>query len=405
MIRHLLKLVWNRKHANALVIVEILFSFLVVFIVSTLTLALAMSWRRPLGYEWRDVWVVNVDFPNQDDDLLREQSRSNLQRLLREARSFPEVVAAAGSATPAYGFSTRIGSWKVNGKQIDSQTDIATDGFDSVMKVKMLYGRWFNQDDEAGNLHPIVVDSDLARAAYDTDDVVGRIFDFGDKHAVYKVVGVVAPFRAHGELTRSAVDMSFFRSPLEKADQLMAPQNIVIRVRPGTTEAFEAALASRIHQAAPDLSFRILRMQQMRTKMLGLRLAPVMIGGVVALFLIAMVTLGMTGVLWQNVTSRTREIGLRRALGATPGGVRAQVLAEVVALASMALVLGLAVALQLPLLGALRWFVLWTWVTPAAFAAGLVLSVAIIYGITILCGLYPSWLASRVEPAEALRHE
>jgi ABC-type antimicrobial peptide transport system permease subunit len=57
------------------------------------------------------------------------------------------------------------------------------------------------------------------------------------------------------------------------------------------------------------------------------------------------------------------------------------------------------IVLQLPILGA------FTLVTPAAFSAGFVLALATIYALTVLCGLYPSWLASRLEPADALRYE
>jgi putative ABC transport system permease protein len=122
-------------------------------------------------------------------------------------------------------------------------------------------------------------------------------------------------------------------------------------------------------------------------------------GGIVALFLISMVALGLTGVLWQNVTKRTREIGLRRAMGASGKQVNRQILLEVVLLATIALLAGSVIVLQLPILGA------FTIVTPAAFSTGFALALATIYALTVLCGLYPSWLASRLQPADALRYE
>jgi putative ABC transport system permease protein len=133
--------------------------------------------------------------------------------------------------------------------------------------------------------------------------------------------------------------------------------------------------------------------------MTRMRLAPLVIGGVIGTFLIAMVALGLTGVLWQNVTRRTRELGLRRAMGASSGSVHRQVLAEVILLATIALVLGSIVALQLPILGVLEL------VTREAFVFGFAGALAAIYALTVLCGLYPSWLASRLQPADALRYE
>ena len=99
------------------------------------------------------------------------------------------------------------------------------------------------------------------------------------------------------------------------------------------------------------------------------------------------------------MTRRTREIGLRRALGASGTGVRTQVLTEVALLTTLALIAGVLIVAQLPILGA---FAL---IPPPVFVFGVIAALAVIYGITITCGLYPSWLASSVPPAEALRYE
>jgi putative ABC transport system permease protein len=149
----------------------------------------------------------------------------------------------------------------------------------------------------------------------------------------------------------------------------------------------------------PDLSFDVRRLDRMRDFANRMRATPLIVGGIIALFLISMVALGLTGVLWQNVTRRTRELGLRRAVGASGTGVRRQILAEVALLATLAVIVGLVVVLQLPLIGVFAIF------TPTVFTAGIVAALAVIYGITLASGLYPSWLASRLEPAEALRYE
>jgi putative ABC transport system permease protein len=74
-------------------------------------------------------------------------------------------------------------------------------------------------------------------------------------------------------------------------------------------------------------------------------------------------------------------------------------MAEVALLATLAVIAGVIIVLQLPLLGLMHV------VTTGEFSAGFVSALAVIYGITLLCGAYPSWLASRIEPAEALRYE
>jgi putative ABC transport system permease protein len=79
--------------------------------------------------------------------------------------------------------------------------------------------------------------------------------------------------------------------------------------------------------------------------------------------------------------------------------VRKQVLIEVALIATLAVIVGLVVILQLPLLG------IFTAITPLVFTLGILAALAAIYTITLVSALYPSWLASRLMPAEALRYE
>jgi putative ABC transport system permease protein len=126
---------------------------------------------------------------------------------------------------------------------------------------------------------------------------------------------------------------------------------------------------------------------------------PLVIGAVVAGFLILMVGLGLVGVLYQNVVRRTSELGLRRALGASGASVRRQVLAELLALTTLAVILGAVVFLQTPLLG------LAAAIPAVVVVEAVVLAAAMIYAFVALCGAYPSWLATRVQPARALQHD
>ena len=112
--------------------------------------------------------------------------------------------------------------------------------------------------------------------------------------------------------------------------------------------------------------------------------------------------LGLTGVVWQSVTERTREFGLRRAKGATIANVRQQVLVELTIMSSIALIAGVALVGQLPLLPLPT--DIWVF-PPSVFITSVVVSVAAIYVLTLLCGWYPSRLATRIRPAEALHYE
>jgi putative ABC transport system permease protein len=398
MIRHLLKLVWHRKRTNALLIVEILASFLVVFVVVTMAMSLLLRWNEPLGFDYHDVWRIAMSSkdlpPNADDD----PNRPAREQLLREVRAFRQVIDVALSDTPAYGNGTWDSSQTINGRTVEMTCDNVTDGFANVMRLKLLRGRWFSTADDALAYTPAVIDADLAQQMYGDADPIGQKVYSSSADATERVVGVIAPFRKDGEITPTARNMIFFRKTLAKPNGVV-PRSMLLRIRPGTSPDFEQTLIQRLHAVSPDTALQVHHMERMRDTFLRLRLAPVLVLGLVCLFLIAMVALGLTGVLWQTVTRRTREIGLRRALGANGSNVRAQILGEVALLTTLALIAGCVIVLQLPLLGAFGL------VHPRVFTLGVVVALAAIYAITLLCGAYPSWLASRVEPAEALRYE
>jgi putative ABC transport system permease protein len=396
LIRHLLKLVWHRKRENSLVMAEIFFSFLVLFAVITAATAVLSRWNAPLGFSWQNVWMIQFDHrdlePNQED----EQFRATMQKLLTEVKSFPQVADAAVGMTPPFGNRTSSGVWRIDGKKIELTRDEVSDSYANTMQMKPIRGRWFGPDDDAAGFKPVVIDSDLAKALYGDKDPIGAKFD-SDGTTIMRVVGVVPPYRKNGEISQPGVNMAFFRVSFTGKGRMA--DNMLVRVRPGTPAQVEEEITKRLHAVDPASSFRVRRMESMREFALRARLSPIVILGIIALFLIAMVALGLTGVLWQNVTRRTRELGLRRALGATGVGVRRQVLTEVALLSTLAVIIGVVMVLQLPLLG------VFSLVSPAIFTFGLIASLVLIYAITLLCAAYPSWLASVVEPAEALRYE
>ena len=131
-----------------------------------------------------------------------------------------------------------------------------------------------------------------------------------------RVVGVIADFRKDGEIAPLG-NYVFDRIVVRPTSAL--PKNILVKVRAGTPIAFEDALARSLQQIDPGWSVVVKPLSESRATQLRLRLAPLVFLGLVGLFLLLMVVLGLTGVLWQNVTRRTREIGLRRAKGRRPG--------------------------------------------------------------------------------------
>jgi putative ABC transport system permease protein len=406
-IRHYLKLIWNRKRSNLLIMVEIFLSFLVVFGVVTIGLRYADTYRRPLGFSREDVWAVQVDIRSitMEDQDVSPEVLETYRQLLSAARELPEVVAAAGVSSAPYGHShwtsgSDFGSWRL--RYAVAQ---ATDDFARVVGLELTRGRWFDSRDDGANYVPVVINERLADEIFGGKNPVGNAVPQeknrdGTMDPEMRVVGVVREYRQDGELpgSRTPENYLFRRHNLDDAAH-RPPDNLLVKVRRGTTAAFEEKLVRRLQAAARDWSFEVQTLDQMRDDWFQETLTPLLAGGVVAGFLILMVGMGLTGVLWQTVTQRTREVGLRRAKGATIADIRVQILGELVVMTSVALLAGAAVVVQFPLLKLIDF------VPAGVYTASLVVSAACIYLLTVACAWYPSRMATRIQPAEALHYE
>jgi len=403
MIRHLLKLVWRRKRVHGLLVVEIFASFLVLFGVASAGIYFGGNWVRPLGFDWRNVWVLDLvpDGSADDPEVAARQGREYLA-LLSELRASPGVVAAAGASSTPYHQSTWV--WTndlASGASVEMHLSAVGDGFFDVLSIPLVAGRAFAPDDAALDWIPLVIDRELAAAWFGDEDPIGKNPPWGDDDAEerqrYRVVGLIDDYRKDGELA-GATNFAFRLLDIEGSDPDRFSQ-LVLRTAATPPPGFEEELLERFRRLAPGWSFDIHSLADMRSERLRLRLAPLGACVVVAGFLLLMVALGLVGVMWQNVTQRTREIGLRRATGASASAIRRQVLLEMLLMAGFGVAIGVTVVLQLPILG---WF-------PALdgglVSSGLVAATLLIAALTVLCGVYPSRLATAVHPAEALHYE
>ncbi|MFP5286080.1 MAG: ABC transporter permease [Thermoanaerobaculia bacterium] len=402
MMRHLLKLVWNRKRTNALIILEIFFSFLVVFVVATLGLYFWDNYRQPLGYTWQNVWKVSVDMKSEggrnDDDATKAARLKVVERMVREIEALEPIESAAVAMISPYDQGGWTSGERIDGKQIEMEANAATDRFADVMGMKVVSGRWFQETDSEVAYDPIVIDQDLARELYGDDDAVGK--ELGEPQPGEKprrIVGVVSEFRKSGELS-ARTNFMFQRLRLD-VPFWFEPRSILVKVKPGTPAAFEEELATLLQGIAPEWSFQVRPLPQERTSVFREMLAPLVAGGIIAFFLLLMVALGLFGVLWQNLLQRTRELGLRRAAGASRSSVHRQVISEQAILTSFGVLLGVILVIQIPVLDLVGF------IRPEVFAGGLLFAMAAIYLLSTLCAFYPSSMASRVQPAEALRYE
>jgi putative ABC transport system permease protein len=392
MFRHLLLLVWQRKRANGLLLLEIFFTFLVLFVLAAAGFELAGRLGSARGYAIDDVWSIEVRHgeSSSDDDWTLTQV-NGMAALLREAERQPEIAAAALALTTPYELGARTSVYGFESGAVETEANEVSDGFAEVLGLELVAGRWFAPEDDALGYEPLVIDRDLARTLYGNADPVGQ--RFGDDDGA-RVIGVVRDYR-RSEL-QAAGNYLFERVRVGNLDD-RPPSRLLVRVQAGTTTAFQEELVRRLRQVMPEWSYEINALVDVRRAALRLRLAPLLAGAVIALFLLVMVALGLAGVVYQNLAQRTREIGLRRALGAAAPDVRVQLLGELLVLTALALAAGSVLVLQLP--------VLVPFLSLELAAIGLGLATLGMLALVLVAGWVPATLATRLDPSSALRYE
>ena len=389
MIRHLCKLVWNRKRANALTAFQIFISFLIVFITASIAVDNADNYRRPLGFSYENRWVVNFwrDRELPLDSEVEAPSRRQVYQALESFDWIESVASADGAAIP-YG-SSRWGS-TIDGQPV--YHGAVSDEFYGVFNLDLVNGRWFSEEDAALDWEPLVITQPLSEALFGREDPIGQqVEEWKRGKGNARVVGVVSDYRRRGEFS----EPGFFLLTRVEDD---AHVDFLVKVRPGTPLTAQEQIDKRLKAMAPGYRVNITTLEEDRASSFKLSLIPLFAAGVVSVLVLGMVALSLSGVLWQRTTLRTEEIGLRRALGGSAASIYAQLAGEIVVVASIGVIAGLLVIMQFPLLELLNY-------TSEIYALSLAFAALVIYGLVIVCSLYPGRLACQVRPVEALHHE
>ena len=393
MIRHLFKLMWNRKRSNFLMIVEIFFSFLVLFGVSCLLLNFYANSKLPLGYQYENVWMLTTYAHDTPD----AEKRARMSQLMKRLDAFPQIEhAALASNNGPYSNSMSVTNLKLDNKKKDANIITVQDNaFYDAMSLTLVSGRWFNDQDEASHRNPVVITQDVADYFFGQEPAVGKTIQHGDTEKT--VVGVVSAYKPSGEMGRFA--SSYFERTSLNDTTARVQDAVYLKIKPGTSPQFEEEILEAASSIGTGWTINLRQMKDMRSSYLKQILVPMVILAIVCAFLILNVALGLFGVLWHSINKRHSEIGLRRAIGATGGDVYRQFIGEILVVATFGLMLGSFFAVQFPLLDLIEDF------RTEIYIQAIVVSVLLIYALVILCALYPSRQAATIHPAIALHED
>jgi predicted permease len=271
-------------------------------------------------------------------------------------------------------------------------------GYLPAMKIPLRAGRYFSEGDGNETLKVAIVDEFLARKYWPAGKAVGGHIRRGidDTHKPYTVVGVVGSVKSEdiADLSqRGEVYWNYKQAP-------QGTMHVVVKTAANDTQAV-AAVRAALRQADPELPlFDVKTMPERVTRSVRDRKAAMVICLVFALLALALSAIGIYGVLAYTVTQRTREFGIRMALGASAGDVVGMVIRHGVRLAALGLAFGVAGALGITrLMTTMLYGVRPT--DPLVFA-----SVAVaLMAVAVAASVVPSLRITRIRPANALRYE
>jgi predicted permease len=332
-----------------------------------------------------------------------------IRQIIDSVGALPGVQAVAIHVDPPFLGGGRRETFNVEGHDDPSPGNghpaafnILSGRFFDAMDIPVIRGRDFNDDDTAASAPVAIVNETMARAFWPKEDAIGKRLRFNydkNRERWYSIVGVVRDVKYRGRLMEPAPQVFVSGlQPFYKADDPFA--SIVVRTA-GDPAGIAAAVRSRIWDVDRDQP--ILRLQPLERVLWASAAEPrvyMLLLGLFAAIALVIACAGIYGLSAYAVVRRTREIGVRLAIGATPRQILSLLLGQGMALILVGSGIGVAGALALTrvMSGLLHGI---TATDGPTFLAVLILFA----GVALLSTLLPARRATRIDPTIAFRYE
>jgi putative ABC transport system permease protein len=389
------------RFRSSLATVQIAFSMVLLVLAGLFTQSLANVGKVDLGL--RADSVATFSIAPVLNGYNAERSRELFRRIEEELAALPGVVSVASSMVPVVAGDNWGSNVSVEGFEAAPDTDRNASynevgpGFFRALQIPLLAGRDFSETDTLGGARVAIVNETFARKFALGADAVGKRMATGSGDELdIEIIGLLKD--AKYSQVKDEIPPQFFLARHQNEDlgfmnfyirTSLNPEQVLAAI-PGVVSTLDSNLPVNGLATLPD----VIRDTVFLDRLIGL------LSSGFAVLATLLAATGLYGVLSYSVTQRTREIGLRQALGATPRRLRGMVLRQV---GWMALVGGLVGLVFAILLGRAAEAVLFglSGYDPAVLSG----AVAVLGAVVLVAGYLPAQRASRIMPMEALRYE
>jgi putative ABC transport system permease protein len=366
---------------------------------------LIQSFRRVLqvdpGFKAQNLLTMQISVNNPDG----QQVANFFEQLQQRVRNLPGVKSVAVSNGLPFGVTNHPGFFiegQPDNKGSGLRYTVSPDYFQT-MGIELVKGRLFTALDTPDSRRVIVIDEMLARRHFPEEDPIGKRLKQSPDSPGLEIVGVVRHvehYSLDGQSPVSQFYTNFNQTPLQTLPNSVRRINLLTRA-----EAESLSLASAVRAQIAALNkdqavFNVRTMEQIVMQSVARRRFSMLLLTVFAVVALALASLGIYGLMSYAVAQRTREIGVRMALGAQSGNVLRLVIGQGMKLAFVGVATGLVASLALTrTMKNLLFGVSAT--DPATFATIALLLTA----VALLACWLPARRATKVDPLIALRSE
>lgn len=396
--------VWRHLGAN-LVVLELAAAMVLLTGAGLLAKSLYRLLHTDLGLEASHLALVHVRLPDAPEFAKDAGVAAFARRAIEETRRLPGVESVAVShhlpVNNSVGGNTTFlvvgrpapGS---NASNEASQRTVSA-GFFSTLRTRLARGRFFAATDDAA--HPLVgiVNQAFAQRYFPGEDVIGKQLRFDSSLPPVSIVGVTENMR------EAALDEEVPPTIYQPFDQAPDTGFFLIARTTQAPEGTVKTLELMLRGMAPGMmiySAETMEDRIQNTQSVSLHRASAALVGGFAVLALMLSAVGLYGVIGYSVSQRTREIGVRMALGAARGAVAGMVLREAAGLAAAGLGIGLLSAIGAAHLMRSLLYGTAPWDMPTLMAVALVLG-----SCALMASYLPARRAASVNPIDALRAE